>query len=102
MQTRTLGSAQVSEIGFGCMSLSHAYGDRPDRATGEAILHKALELGHTHLDTASLYGLGHNETVVGEVLGKERNRFHLASKCGLWIGADGKRIIDGRPATIRK
>ncbi len=102
MRTRTLGKAQVSEIGFGCMSLSHAYGDRPDRATGEAVLHKALEVGHTHLDTASLYGLGHNETVVGEVLGKRRKEFHLASKCGLWLTPDGKRIIDGRPASLRK
>jgi len=101
MQTRTLGSAQVSEIGFGCMSLSHAYGDRPDRATAEAILLKALDLGHTHLDTASLYGLGHNETLVGEVLGKRRKDFHLASKCGLWMES-GQRVIDGRPAKIRQ
>jgi aryl-alcohol dehydrogenase-like predicted oxidoreductase len=102
MQTRKLGSAQVSEIGFGCMSLSHAYGDRPDRATAEAILKGALDAGHTHLDTASLYGLGHNETLVGEVLKDRRKDYHLASKCGLWIGEDGKRIIDGRPASLRK
>jgi aryl-alcohol dehydrogenase-like predicted oxidoreductase len=101
MKTRALGSAQVSEIGFGCMSLSHAYGGRPDRAVAEAILLKALELGHTHLDTASLYGLGHNETLVGEVLKDRRKDFHLASKCGLWM-QDGKRVIDGRPASIRK
>ena len=102
MQTRKLGSAQVSEIGFGCMSLSHAYGDRPDRATAERVLFAALDAGHTHLDTASLYGLGHNETLVGEVLGSRRKEFHLASKCGLWLDADGKRLIDGRPATLRK
>jgi aryl-alcohol dehydrogenase-like predicted oxidoreductase len=102
MQTRKLGPFTVSAIGFGCMSLSHAYGDRPDRVAAEAILDKALEVGHTHLDTASLYGLGHNETLVGEVLGHRRSEFTLASKCGLWIGADGKRVIDGRPATIRK
>lgn len=102
MKSRKLGSAQVSEIGFGCMSLSHGYGDRPDRATAQAILHKALDLGHTHLDTASVYGLGHNETLVGETLGARRKEFHLASKCGLWIDETGKRLIDGRPATIRK
>lgn len=101
MKTRRIGSATVSEIGFGCMSLSHGYGGRPDRPTAEAILNKALEIGHTHLDTASVYGLGHNETLVGEVLGKRRKEFHLASKCGLWIN-EGKRVIDGRPATIRK
>jgi aryl-alcohol dehydrogenase-like predicted oxidoreductase len=101
MQTRRIGRAQVSEIGFGCMSLSHAYGDRPDRATAEAVLKGALDAGYTHLDTASLYGFGANETLVGEVLKDRYGSFHLASKCGLWI-TDGKRVIDGRPASLRK
>jgi aryl-alcohol dehydrogenase-like predicted oxidoreductase len=101
MQTRKLGAAEVSEIGFGCMSLSHAYGDRPDRATAEAVLKGALDNGHTHLDTASLYGFGHNETLIGEVLKDRYGSFHLASKCGLWI-TDGKRVIDGRPDSLRK
>jgi hypothetical protein len=101
MQTRKLGSAEVSEIGFGCMSLSHAYGDRPDRATAEAVLKAALDAGHTHLDTASLYGFGANETLIGEVLKDRYGSFHLASKCGLWI-TDGKRVIDGRPESLRK
>jgi aryl-alcohol dehydrogenase-like predicted oxidoreductase len=101
MQTRRIGKAEVSEIGFGCMSLSHAYGDRPDRATAEAVLKGALDAGHTHLDTASVYGLGHNETLVGEVLKDRYGSFHLASKCALWI-TDGKRVIDGRPAKLRQ
>jgi len=101
MQTRKLGSAEVSEIGFGCMSLSHAYGDRPDRATAEKVLKGALDAGHTHLDTASLYGFGANETLVGEVLRDRYGSFHLASKCGLWI-TDGKRVIDGRPESLRR
>src|ERR1700761_6583979 len=102
MQTRRIGKAEVSEIGFGCMSLSHAYGDRPDRATAERVLKGALDAGHTHFDTASLYGLGANETLVGEVLKDRYGSFHLASKCGLWLDADGKRLIDGRPAALRK
>jgi len=101
MQTRRIGKAEVSEIGFGCMSLSHAYGDRPDRATAEAVLKGALDAGYTHFDTASLYGFGANETLVGEVLKDRYGSFHLASKCGLWI-TDGKRVIDGRPASLRK
>jgi aryl-alcohol dehydrogenase-like predicted oxidoreductase len=101
MQTRKLGQSLVSEIGFGCMSLSHAYGDRPDRATAERVLFGALDAGHTHLDTASLYGLGHNETLIGEVLKPRYGSFHLASKCGLWM-VDGKRDIDGRPAKLRQ
>lgn len=102
MQTRKLGKAAVSEIGFGCMSLSHAYGDRPDRATAEAVLKAALDAGHTHLDTASLYGLGANETLIGEVLKDRYGSFHLASKCGLWLDENGKRLIDGSPAGLRK
>lgn len=101
MQTRKLGPFTVSAIGFGCMSLSHAYGDRPDRATAEAILKGALDAGHTHLDTASLYGLGHNETLLGEVLKNRYGSFTLASKCGIWMGPQG-RIIDCSPATVRK
>ena len=102
MRTRKLGQSEVSEIGLGCMSLSHAYGDRPDRATAEAVLLGALDAGCTFFDTASVYGLGHNETLVGEILGPRRKEFTLASKCGLWFGADEKRIIDGRPATLRR
>ena len=101
MQTRKLGKSDVSEIGFGCMSLSHAYGDRPDRATAEKVLKGALDAGHTHLDSASLYGFGANETLIGEVLKDRYGSFHLASKCGLWI-TDGKRVIDGRPEALRK
>ena len=102
MRTRTLGKAQVSEIGLGCMSLSHAYGEPADRATAEAVLLGALDAGCTFFDTASVYGLGHNETLVGDILGPRRQQFTLASKAGLWFGADEKRIIDGRPATLRK
>ena len=102
MQTRRIGEAEVSAIGFGCMSLSHAYGDRPDRATAEAVLRGALDAGHTHIDTASLYGLGANETLVGEVLKDRYGTFHLASKCGLWLDENGKRLIDGRPAALRR
>ena len=101
MQTRKLGPFTVSEIGFGCMSLSHAYGDRPDRATAEAILKGALDAGHTHLDTASMYGLGHNETLIGEVLKDRYGSFTLASKCGIWMGPQG-RIIDCSPAAVRR
>jgi aryl-alcohol dehydrogenase-like predicted oxidoreductase len=101
MRTRQLGPFSVSSIGLGCMSLSHGYGDRPDRAGAEAVLNTALDLGYTLLDTATVYGMGANEILVGEVLGKRRKEFTLASKCGLYI-ADGKRVIDGRPQTLRQ
>ena len=52
-----LGPFSVSAIGFGCMSLSHAYGTPPPPEDGAKVLLKALDLGYTHLDSAALYGL---------------------------------------------
>ena len=101
MRTRQLGPFTVSAIGFGCMSLSHAYGTPPDAATGRRVLEAALELGHTFLDTAALYGFGHNETLVGETLSHRRGEFTLASKCGIIRNDDGVREINGRPEKIR-
>ena len=69
MKARRIGEFEVSEIGLGCMSLSHAYGAPPPRDQAERVLKGALDAGYTFLDTAALYGLGHNETLIGEVLG---------------------------------
>jgi len=96
---RRLAGVPVSAIGLGCMNLSHAYGSPPSPAAGIALIHRALELGVTHFDTAALYGFGRNETLVGEALGAARRDIHLASKCGM-TGIDGKRVIDGRPETL--
>lgn len=100
MNKRRIADLEVRPIGLGCMSLSHAYGEPPPRAQAEALLREALELGVDFFDTAALYGFGANETLVGEVLAPHRERFVLASKCGLH-GVDGKRVIDGRPATLK-
>jgi aryl-alcohol dehydrogenase-like predicted oxidoreductase len=96
---RLLGGRSVAAVGLGCMSLSHGYGRAPDRAYAAALLNRALDLGYDHLDTARLYGLGHNEALIGEALKGRRGAFFLASKCG--IVADGdKRSIDCSPAAI--
>lgn len=102
MQQRQLGPFKVSAIGLGCMGLSHAYGTAPDGSAAGEVLLKALDLGYTHFDTAALYGLGANETLIGNVLSKRRHEFTLASKCGMDKGANGAREIDGRPETLRK
>ena len=83
------------------MNLSHAYGAPPDRETAQALLRTALDLGVTHFDTAALYGFGRNEELVGATLQPVRERIFLASKCGM-TGVDGKRVIDGRPETLRR
>lgn len=101
MQKRKLSNSLVNPIGLGCMNLSHAYGVPPSVETGREILLKALDLGVDHFDTAALYGFGKNEELVGETLKPYRNKFFLASKCGMQ-GIDGVRVIDGRPETIKK
>ena len=101
MQTRKLGPFDVSAIGLGCMSLSHAYGSPPPRERAEQVLLGALEAGYTFFDTAAVYGLGHNETLVGEVLSPHRDKFVLASKCGITDATGTQRGIDGRPETIK-
>ena len=100
MQTRKLGPFDVSSIGLGCMVLSHAYGNPPDPETAGKVLLKALDLGYTHFDTATLYGFGANETLLGNVLKHRRKDYVLASKCGM-TAVDGRRVIDGRPATLQ-
>jgi len=99
MHKRPLGPFSVSAIGLGCMSLSHAYGPPPPREQAERVLKGALDAGYTFLDTAAVYGLGHNETLVGEVLGDRRGEFTLASKCGLSIG--DRRELNGRPEVLK-
>lgn len=83
------------------MNLSHAYGVPPSREEAIALLHRALDLGVTHFDTAALYGFGRNEALLGDALKSQRDRVFIASKCGM-TGVDGKRAIDGRPATLKR
>jgi aryl-alcohol dehydrogenase-like predicted oxidoreductase len=99
--TRRIGGFEVSALGLGCMNLSHAYGTPPDEATAGALLLRALDRGITHFDTAALYGFGKNEILLGKVLKPHRRKIFLASKCGM-TGIDGKRVIDGRPATLKR
>ncbi|MBI5791290.1 MAG: aldo/keto reductase [Rhodocyclales bacterium] len=101
MQQRRLGEFSVSALGLGCMNLSHAYGTPPAPEAAATLLLRALDHGITLFDTASLYGFGANETLLGNVLKPHRSKFVLASKCGM-TGVDGKRVIDGRPATLKR
>ncbi len=96
---RMINGRAVKPIGLGCMSLSWAYNTPPGDAEGEALLARALDLGYDHLDTANIYGLGHNERLLGRALKGRRREFFLATKMG--IVADGpNRGVDCRPATI--
>lgn len=100
MPTRLLAGRKLSPIGLGCMNLSHAYGAPPPEDEAAGLLLRALDLGVDFFDTAALYGFGSNEALLGRVLAPHRQRIFLASKCGMQ-GVDGKRVIDGRPATLK-
>ena len=106
MKTRSLASFNVSAIGLGCMNLSHAYGAPVSAEQGERVLLAAFDHGVNFFDTAALYGFGANETLVGKVMKPHRQKFTLASKCGMQgvEQSDGTkvRVIDGRPETIKK
>lgn len=97
---RTLGPFSVNPVGLGCMNVSHAYSDFPNEAEAGRLLLHALEQGVDFFDTAALYGFGENEKLLGRFLAPHRHRFILASKCGM-TGVNGKRVIDGRPETIK-
>lgn len=102
MSTRKFGSFDCAPIGLGCMNLSHAYGTPPSEKDAETLLLSALEMGYNLLDTAALYGFGHNEQLLGKVLKSRRHDYVLASKCGMFKNAEGVREINGRPEVVKK
>ncbi|KQQ79029.1 aldo/keto reductase [Aureimonas sp. Leaf324] len=103
MEQRRLGPhLEVSALGLGCMGMSEFYGAGDD---GESlsVIHRALDLGITFLDTADMYGVGRNEELVGRALKGRRDRVVLATKFGNVRGANGERLgINGRPDYLRR
>jgi aryl-alcohol dehydrogenase-like predicted oxidoreductase len=98
---RRLGPFEVPALGLGCMNLSHAYGEKPSEEAAQRVLRAAVDAGVRLFDSAALYGFGANEELLGRVLAPYREEVVLASKCGM-AGVDGRRVIDGRPETIRR
>lgn len=101
MTCRTVNGQSVNPIGLGCMSLSWAYLVPPSESDAMRILHRALDIGYNHLDTANIYGLGHNETLIGNALKGRRQDYFLASKMGIVVDGPA-RGIDCSPAAIRR
>jgi aryl-alcohol dehydrogenase-like predicted oxidoreductase len=100
---RKLGhsSLEVSALGLGCMSMSGTYG-KSDDAQSIAVIHRALDLGVSHLDSSDMYGWGHNEDLIGRALRGRRNRVVLATKFGQVRSPDGANLIEGRPEYVQR
>lgn len=104
MNRRRLGQEgpEVSAIGLGCMGMSEFYG-AADEAESVEVIHRALDLGVTFLDTADMYGRGHNEELVGRAIRDRRDEVVLATKFGIVRTEDpARRGIDGSPAYVKK
>lgn len=102
LPTRRLGvsSLNVTSIGLGLMSLSGIYGESSDE-NGIAVIHHALDRGINFLDSADMYGWGHNETLVGKALKGRRDGVILASKFSQTRLEGGGNGVDGRPEYVQ-
>jgi len=104
MKTRQLGQhgPAVSAIGLGCMSIGiadvYTSSTRDDDAA-IALVHRALDLGITMLDTADIYGT--SEVLVGRAIAGRRADVFVATKFGI-VGPETGRAVDGRPARVRE
>lgn len=100
MQIRNLGSQglKASQLGLGCMGMSEFYG-KGDDAESIKVIHRALDLGITFLDTADMYGPFTNEVLVGKAIKGLRDKVTLATKFGFERDPNdlAKRAINGRP-----
>ena len=101
MQKRKIGNLEVSEIGLGCMGMSHGYGEPSDKKEMISLIHKAIDLGVTFFDTAEVYGPFTNEELVGEALKPFKNKVVIATKFGIKL-ENFKQVLDAKPETIRK
>jgi aryl-alcohol dehydrogenase-like predicted oxidoreductase len=104
MKMRKLGAGgpAIPVVGLGCMGMSEFYGPSED-ARSIDVIHRALDLGVTFLDTADMYGSGRNESLVGLALRDRRDSAILATKFAIMRGDGGAFTgISGRPEYVKK
>lgn len=102
---RALGASgtQVSTVGLGCMGLSEFYGAPADHQAATRLLHAAVERGVDHFDTAEAYGMGHNESLLGDAFRDRPKGITIATKFGPMRDSAGQFIgVDGSPENVRR
>ena len=100
LEQRQLGGLTVSALGLGLMGMSEFYGPA-DEAESIRTIHRAYELGVTFLDTADMYGRGHNEELLARAIRGRRDDFEIATKFGNRRDGD-RRWVDNSPEWIRE
>ena len=104
MKMRKLGTSglEVTALGLGCMGMSEFYGAADDQESADTI-RRALELGIRFLDTADMYGVGRNESLVGRAIRGRRDGVVIATKFGNVRGPNGEFLgVNGRPEYVKQ
>ncbi|MFJ2506088.1 MULTISPECIES: aldo/keto reductase [Microbacterium] len=104
MKNAHLGSLEVSRIGLGAMTMAGTYttGGGLDHDESTRTIHRALDLGVTHIDTAEIYGPYLSEEIVGRAIRDRRDQVRIATKFGLVSHADGgPGVIDSSPENVK-
>ena len=102
MRTAKLGDLTVSAQGLGCMGMSEWYGPT-DWDESIATINRALDLGVTFIDTADIYGAGHNEVLVGRAIAHRRGEVQLATKFGIdRTAGDAHRVVRGEHDYVKR
>ena len=110
MKKRILGCSgiEVSEIGMGCMGLTHASGEPLPDDEGVRVIRKAYDIGYSFFDTAQCYigmrsdgTIPHNEDLLGEAFAGMRDEVVIATKFGVEHTPDKTLLLDSSPETIR-
>ena len=98
---RPLGQGlAVPAVGLGCMGMSEFYG-RAEEADAIRVLHRAVDLGCTFLDTSDAYGPHTNEELVGKAIRGMRDRVTVATKFGyVRDGTGAWKGVCGRPEYV--